>query len=162
MKKSNIKISNIQYPIFNIKYLILLFFILYSLLFFVIPVFADSPPPGSPSLGQEITTQMDIAGQQTGLGANDPRAAVARIINYSLGLVGIIFLAYVVYAGYLWMTAGGEDEKITEAKNHLKNGLIGLIIILAALSISLIITTYIIRATKFEFYQPPLPYGTIQ
>lgn len=145
-----------------IKFSIFLFFALCSLLFADVPVFAEETEQGGSSLGQEIVNQMDIAGQQTGLGANDPRAAVARIINYSLGLVGIIFLAYVVYAGYLWMTAGGEDEKITEAKNHLRNGLIGLIIILAALSISLIITTYIIRATTNQFYQPPLPYGMIQ
>lgn len=156
MKIQNIKIFNIQYLIFSL-------FFVSCLLYLVAPVFAENVEQGQNlNLSQDITKQMDIAGVQTGLGARDPRETAARVINVSLTILGIIFLAYVVYAGYLWMTAGGEEEKVSEAKNHLRNGLIGLVIILAALGIMLLVTTYLIRATKFEFYQPPPPYDIIK
>ena len=72
----------------------------------------------------------------------DIRIIVARIIRVVLGLLGIIALVIIIYAGFKWMTAGGEEEKITTAKNQLTNGVIGLIIILAAYSVA-----------TFVFYQ---------
>ncbi len=139
--------------IFNIKYLILSL-VLCSLFVVVVPVLADKSP--NPTLGTDITNQMDIAGAQSGLSARDPRLTVTRSINYFLGLLATIFVAYTVYAGYLWMTAGGEEEKIGLAKKHLMNAIIGLGIVLAAFGITLLVTTYLIRATTTSVYYPPV------
>ena len=62
----------------------------------------------APNIVGEITNQMDLAGAASGLSVQDPRLTVARFINVFLGILGTIFIAYVIYAGYLWMTAGGE------------------------------------------------------
>lgn len=130
--------------------------ILFSLsLFAALPVLAvDSAV--APDIVGEITNQMDMAGATSGLSVQDPRLTVARFINVFLGILGTIFIAYIVYAGYLWMTAGGEEEKTTAAKTHIRNAVIGLVIILAAFSINLLVTTYLIRATSNQYYQPPL------
>lgn len=86
----------------------------------------------------EIQRQMGAAGSTSGLGApKDPRLIAADIIKTLLGLLGIIFFALTVYAGYLWMTAGGEDEKVTKAKTLLQQAIIGLAIILSAYAITL-------------------------
>jgi len=103
----------------------------------------------------EITGQLNMAGKQTGLGATDPRETAARIINYALGLLGTLFLVLIVYAGYLWMTAGGEEQQIEKAQGYLKNGIIGLVIVLAAVGITLFVTKYLIRATGNQFYENP-------
>lgn len=67
---------------------------------------------------------------------NDIRVTVASLIRSFLGFVGIIFVVLIVYAGFLWMTAGGNESKIEESKKYLSRSLIGLIIILSAYSIT--------------------------
>jgi hypothetical protein len=82
----------------------------------------------------------------TGLGGSlsqaDPKAVVTRIINIALGFLGLIALCIILYGGFKWMTAGGNEEKTEEAKKVLGAGVIGLIIILASWAIaSYVITT---------------------
>ncbi len=71
---------------------------------------------------------------------DDPSQGVAQIvaliINSVLGLLGVIFLVLIIYAGFLWMTATGNDEQVTKAKNILIRAIIGVIIIVAAYAIS--------------------------
>jgi len=75
---------------------------------------------------------------QTGTPAEDYdiRIMAARIIRRVLELLGLIFLVLIIYAGFKWMTAGGEEEKISAAKKLLTNSVIGLIIIFAAFAIA--------------------------
>lgn len=58
------------------------------------------------------------------------------VINVVLGLSGIILLGYILYAGFLWMTSGGEMEKAKEARTMISNAVIGLIILVSAFAIS--------------------------
>lgn len=86
----------------------------------------------------EIQGQLQAAAEEgAGYGEpQDPRVTVAVIIRTALQLIGIVFLVLMIYAGFLWMTAGGNEENITKAKNILKASIIGLIIILASYSIT--------------------------
>jgi hypothetical protein len=61
---------------------------------------------------------------------------VGRVINVVLGFIGILLLIYILYAGFLWMTAGGEDAKVKTATAMIKNAIIGLLIIIAAFAIT--------------------------
>ena len=61
---------------------------------------------------------------------------IVLVINTILGLLGVIFLVIIIYAGFLWMTAGGNDEQVGKAKKLLINSIIGIIIIVAAYAIS--------------------------
>jgi len=75
------------------------------------------------------------SGYETGGSAADEHAVillVAEIIKYLLSFLGVLFMLLVIYAGFLWMTAGGNDEQITKAKSLIKNGIIGLVITLGA------------------------------
>ena len=62
----------------------------------------------------------------------DPRNLAQQIINVLLGFLGIIAVGIILIAGFKWMTAGGADDKVTEAQTMLMQGVIGLIIIIAA------------------------------
>lgn len=84
---------------------------------------------------------------QAGLTANDPRFVVARIINVALGFLGILATVLIVYAGFLWMTAGGNDEQAGKAKKIIFAAVIGLAIILSAYSISRFALKNIYQAT---------------
>ncbi len=60
---------------------------------------------------------------------------IVNVINWVLGFLGLIAVILVLYAGFLWMTAGGSQDKVQKAKKILVNALIGLVIILSALAI---------------------------
>lgn len=61
---------------------------------------------------------------------------IGNIIAVLLSVLGIIFIVLVVYAGFLYLTAGGEDTKVKKAKTLLSQSIIGLIIIVAAYAIA--------------------------
>lgn len=65
---------------------------------------------------------------------------VGFVINIILSFIGVIFTGLTVYAGVLWMTAQGDETKIESARKIITGSVIGLIITLAAYSI----TNYII------------------
>lgn len=68
-------------------------------------------------------------------GTKDPRVIAASVIRVALGFLGVIALGLIIYAGFLWMTSAGQEQKIEQAKKILKNALIGFIIILASFGI---------------------------
>lgn len=61
---------------------------------------------------------------------------VGSFIAAALGLLGVVLVVLVVYAGFIWMTAQGNDEKIKKAKGMITSAVIGMIIIFAAYAIT--------------------------
>lgn len=66
----------------------------------------------------------------------DFRYKIVKIINQVLGLLGIIVIILIMYAGFSWMTAAGNEDQVSKAKTIMKNAIIGLIVITFAWSIS--------------------------
>lgn len=83
-----------------------------------------------------------VAGNE-GAGYNiaksDPTAVVGVIIQAALGFVGVIFMLLMIYAGYLWMTARGNEEDVAKAKKIITASIIGLIIVVSAYAISYLV-----------------------
>ncbi|MFH1232593.1 MAG: hypothetical protein V1651_01860 [Patescibacteria group bacterium] len=63
-------------------------------------------------------------------------AVISTIINVVLSLLGVIFLVLIIYAGFNWMTAAGDEKKVETAKGTITTAIIGLIVVLAAFTIS--------------------------
>lgn len=61
---------------------------------------------------------------------------IGNIISVILGLLGVVMVGLIIYAGFLWMTAEGDKEKIHQGKEHLKNAIIGAILIMSAWTIT--------------------------
>jgi hypothetical protein len=61
---------------------------------------------------------------------------IGRLITVLFSVLGVLFTVLIVYAGYLWMTARGEDEQVTKSKNIMGRAVIGLIILMSAYSIT--------------------------
>ncbi|MDO9399504.1 MAG: hypothetical protein Q7T79_02360 [bacterium] len=64
---------------------------------------------------------------------------VSIIIQAILGLLGIIFLILLLYSGFNWMTAAGDEEKVTKAKETITRAIIGLIIIVSSYLITIFV-----------------------
>ena len=97
-----------------------------------------------------LAVDLDVGieyGTGTGLGTQDIRVTIAKIIRAALGLLGILAVAIVVYAGFLWMTSGGVPEKIDTAKKTLLSAAIGLVIILSAYAIASFVINALLEAT---------------
>lgn len=72
---------------------------------------------------------------------------IGGIIRAVLSMIGVIFLVLTLYAGILWMTAAGNEEKVTKAANILKSSVIGLLIVVAAYGITALVMTFVIGAS---------------
>lgn len=83
-----------------------------------------------------IATGLDDLGTGAGLSDASLPEIVGGFISVFLGLLGIIFLVLVLYAGFLWMTAAGETDKTDKAKKLLTQAIIGLVLIVGAYAIS--------------------------
>jgi len=107
----------------------------------------------TPSVASSTTNMIDSSdlgigyGSYTGLGSEDIRATVASIINVALGLLGIVAVVVILIGGFTWMTAGGNDEKVGEAKKWIFSGVIGLAIILSAYAIANFVIDSLVTAT---------------
>ena len=80
-------------------------------------------------------------GSALNLGSRDIRAVITDIINVLLGFLGIIAVVIILLGGFKWMTAGGNEDKVAEAKKLIGAGIIGLIVILAAYAIATFVVT---------------------
>lgn len=73
---------------------------------------------------------------------------VGGIIQGVLGLLGIVLVVLIIYAGYLWMTAQGDDAKVGKAKKMLSNAIVGMVLIFAAYAITQFVVTTVITGTS--------------
>lgn len=104
-----------------------------------------SPMPVSAqgNLAETIDAQSRPFAGERGAGfrnPRDPREIAAQVINILLGLLGVLFVVYMIYGGALIMLSAGEEDKIANGKKTITRAVIGLIIILAAYSITLVVT----------------------
>lgn len=69
----------------------------------------------------------------------EPQDIIVDLVSYLMAFTGIMLLVNILLSGYQWMTAGGNEEKITKAKQKIINSTIGMaIIMLAYILVSLI------------------------
>jgi len=86
-----------------------------------------------------MTFASDVTGIGTanpGLGEADVKDIVKNIITVILGFLGLVSVVIILIGGFMWMTAGGNDDRIKKGRQFIINGVIGLVIILAAYAIA--------------------------
>lgn len=98
--------------------------------------------PNTDAPGLSSITMLD-------LGKRDPVSVTIAIINITLTLLAVGFLILLLYAGFIWIWARGNEEDIGKAKTIIIRSVLGLIIILATYGISYL-TFYFVNtyATK--------------
>ncbi len=111
----------------------------------------------------EANTQLSAAAGAKGAEfgkARDPRLVAAYTLQILLGTLGIVFVAYIKYAGFLIMTSAGEEEKISKGKRIIRLAIIGTVITLSAFSVTLFLNRYLIKAIQ----SPPTGafYGSVE
>lgn len=69
------------------------------------------------------------------LTSDDPAVIIGNVIKGILGLTGVIALAAFVAGGVIWMTSGGNAEKVKKGRDILVWAVIGLFIVFSSYSI---------------------------
>jgi hypothetical protein len=61
---------------------------------------------------------------------------IGSIFGALLGFVGVVFILMGVWAGYNWMTARGNSEKVRESQDMLRNAVIGVVVVFSVFAIT--------------------------
>lgn len=72
----------------------------------------------------------------SGLSAVTFGTLLQTFINWSLYIIGGLGVLGFVYAGFLYITAGGDDTKIGEAKKMMTYAIIGIVVALLGLIVA--------------------------
>jgi len=108
--------------------------VLFAMAISVSPVLAQT------GLDDALTNLGDLQGT-SGLPTGNLYETIGGIINILLGLIGLILVVLIVYAGFLWMTAQGDSKKVDTAKTIITNAVIGILITLLAYGIAQFVLT---------------------
>lgn len=92
----------------------------------------------------------EVTQKEAGVGDMSLEQLVGRFIKGALSIAGVFFFAYMVWAGYLWMTAHGEKEKIEQAKKMISNAVIGLAIALSAYAITTFVVNQLVKTGALQ------------
>ena len=135
-----------QYPSYSAVFIITLL----TATFLMIPAnevtaveCTGSDPWGIECTASNANLKPDSASPQ-----KDINTLIGTIIKTILGLTGVIFMIMIVAAGDLWMTAGGNEEKITKARTMIFNAAVGIIIVFGAYIATDFITSVVIGAIE--------------
>lgn len=91
-----------------------------------------------------LNAQDEALMSSSGLSGNSNLATIISIlIQVVLGFLGIIFLVLTISAGFKWMSSQGNEKTVGEAKESLKNSIIGLLIVIAAYTITYSVLKYL-------------------
>lgn len=86
-------------------------------------------------------TKLPLGAAADGAGAGysalaTPESITGTVINGLVSFLGVIFVCFIVYGGYLWMTAMGKEQQVAKGKDLITEAVIGLIIVVAAYAIT--------------------------
>lgn len=84
---------------------------------------------------------------------------IGQIVGSIISFVGVVLMIMIIYAGFLWMTASGNEKNTTKAKSILMSAIIGLVIVLSAYAITAFIGRQLTETTALPAPNdnPPVP-----
>lgn len=73
------------------------------------------------------------------IGGSDAAAGFGKLIAFGINMfilvAGIVLIIFLLTGAFDWITSGGDKEKVTKAQNKITNALIGMVIVIAVLTI---------------------------
>lgn len=118
----------------------------FSLIFFLIfsltPIFVEGSFSFIDNTG--LKTTADKTGHTKQKLFNSPESletGAGAIVMMVLSLLGVIFMVLIIFGGVLWMTAGGNEQRVDKAKTTITRAVIGLAVVLLAYAMSIFIVS---------------------
>ncbi len=112
-------------------------------------VFAQTVRPNPfNTAGNYLNNTQAASGVTSNSGPDALPRMIGSLVNVVLGFLGIVLLFYVLRAGFLWMTAGGDSKQVQSAKDMIRDAIIGLIVIVAGFAISNFVLQQLLTVTQ--------------
>ncbi|HBV33061.1 TPA: hypothetical protein DEB72_00820 [Patescibacteria group bacterium] len=97
-------------------------------------------------LAQDEFGLYDAAWKALPTGVPTPVAIIATVIQIILSVIGVVALILILYAGWQWLTAAGNEEKINQAKKVIAGSVVGLALIFSSYIIANFIFTNVAKS----------------
>jgi cbb3-type cytochrome oxidase subunit 3 len=75
----------------------------------------------------------------------EPIRIVGAIVRLVLSMAGVFFLCLMIYAGYIWMFARGNEQEVERAKKIIRNAIIGIVIMMFSYAITVFVSRIAIK-----------------
>lgn len=125
----------------------LLFIILTTLVIVALPQIIIAAGVG------EIQTGLDFSANKaeipTGPQSTDLTVLIGNLVNYLFGVIGALFLVIIIIGGVMWMTAAGNEERVSRASKILIAGVEGIVILFFSYTIVYFLINVFGQATSF-------------
>jgi hypothetical protein len=72
---------------------------------------------------------------------------VGKYVAGSFFVAGVVFMIMTIYAGYQWMTAGGNAQQVATAQARIRNSVIGVVVVFIAYSFTQVVIEISCQAT---------------
>jgi len=95
-----------------------------------------------------VSATLTNYGGKAGLPTEDLETTITDIIQWVLGFLALVAVIMVIYGGFVWLTAAGNEERVASAKKVISAAIIGLVIILLAWAIVWFIGQNILNAAN--------------
>ncbi|MBI5022711.1 MAG: hypothetical protein HZC05_00900 [Candidatus Magasanikbacteria bacterium] len=115
-------------------------FTLFAIIFLLLPMSVGAVD----NLKSALSGAGTVAGKAGVEKVKTPEVYATGIISGALAVLGIVFLILMVYGGFLWMTAKGDETQATKAKDTITMAVIGLMITIASYAATQFIIKYIV------------------
>lgn len=133
----------------NVIQKVIILVMLFSCFSFAFPVYAepatlkDAFKTDADGNEDPLDSAASTAGYDTDDANTKFNTIISTIIKTILSMLGIIFLVLMMYGGFLWMTARGNESQVEKAKNLITSAMIGLGIVVGAYVITVFIISKI-------------------
>lgn len=142
----------------------------FSLLIIILLIFAFILTSNALAFTEDYKSFLNQAGQTGTYNVSDVSGQgrtdfidtfLGKLIAIVISFVGVFFLGLIIYSGFQWLTAGGNEEKVTKARTQILNGVIGVAIALLAFVITNTLFSYFnqrfLTAPQATVEPPPTP-----
>ena len=107
----------------RLNFQVLILILVFLIVVLILPYFVFASNPALDGL-----TNVGPTAGYTEATATTLSTMIGKIVKAFLSLLGVIFIVLMLYGGYTWMLAAGDEAKVTKAGNIIRRAIIGLII----------------------------------
>ncbi|PIR95105.1 hypothetical protein COT95_00500 [Candidatus Falkowbacteria bacterium CG10_big_fil_rev_8_21_14_0_10_37_6] len=75
----------------------------------------------------------------------DVTQEIGRVIGIALSFIGVLFFGLMLYAGFIWMMARGNDQEVTKAKHIIFSAILGLVVVIGSYAITKFVLDFLLK-----------------
>ncbi len=85
-----------------------------------------------------------------GKGANLIAQYITALYKFGVGAAAVLAVVMIMVGGFIWLTAGGNQERVTAAKGYITGALIGLVVALGSYSVLKVVNPSLVFFTPLK------------